>query len=142
MKVLIWTQYFWPENFHINAVARSLYEQGIEVTILTGKPNYPEGKIFEAYKATGIQQEKYSGFELLRIPLRQRDKNSGKGMVLNYLSFIASGSSGHNSRAAMDHPLHLVLDAGRGKVSHGVKIISHKISQIDNRTVSAEQCIQ
>jgi len=55
MKVLIWTQYFWPENFHINAVARSLHEQGIEVTVLTGKPNYPEGKIFEGYKATGIQ---------------------------------------------------------------------------------------
>ncbi|MCX7187240.1 MAG: glycosyltransferase family 4 protein [Methylophilales bacterium] len=91
MKVLIWTQYFWPENFHINAVARSLHEQGIEVTILTGKPNYPEGKIFEGYKATGIQQEKYSGFEVIRIPLRQRGKNSGKGMALNYLSFIASG---------------------------------------------------
>ena len=91
MKVLIWTQYFWPENFHINAVARSLHEQGIEVTVLTGKPNYPEGKIFEGYKATGIQQEDYSGFEVIRIPLRQRGKNSGKGMVLNYLSFIASG---------------------------------------------------
>jgi glycosyltransferase involved in cell wall biosynthesis len=91
MKVLIWTQYFWPENFHINAVARSLHEQGMEVTILTGKPNYPEGKIFEGYKATGIQQEEYSGFEVIRIPLRQRGKNSGKGMVLNYLSFIASG---------------------------------------------------
>jgi len=91
MKVLIWTQYFWPENFHINAVARSLHEQGIEVTILTGKPNYPEGEIFEGYKATGIQKEDYSGFEVIRIPLRQRGKNSGKGMALNYLSFIVSG---------------------------------------------------
>ena len=91
MKVLIWTQYFWPENFHINAVARSLHEQGIEVTILTGKPNYPEGEIFEGYKATGIQKENYSGFEVIRIPLRQRGKNSGKGMALNYLSFIVSG---------------------------------------------------
>jgi glycosyltransferase involved in cell wall biosynthesis len=91
MKVLIWTQYFWPENFHINAVARSLHEQGIEVTVLTGKPNYPEGKIFKGYKARGIQQEQYSGFEVIRIPLRQRGKNSGKGMALNYLSFIVSG---------------------------------------------------
>lgn len=91
MKVLIWTQYFWPENFHINAVARSLHEQGIEVTVLTGKPNYPEGKIFVGYKTTGIQYEQYSGFEVIRIPLRQRGKNSGKGIALNYLSFIASG---------------------------------------------------
>lgn len=91
MKVLIWTQYFWPENFHINAVARSLKDQGVEVTVLTGKPNYPEGKIFAGYQATGIQKEEYSGIEVIRIPLRQRGKNSGKGMFLNYLSFIVSG---------------------------------------------------
>ena len=91
MRVLIWTQYFWPENFHINAVARSLKAQGVEVTILTGKPNYPEGKIFAGYKAMGIEKEEYYGIEVIRIPLRPRGKNSRKGMVLNYLSFIISG---------------------------------------------------
>lgn len=91
MKVLIWTQYFWPENFHINAVARSLKDQGVEVTVLTGKPNYPDGQFFAGYKAKGIQKEMYSGIEVIRIPLRRRGKNSGKGLALNYLSFIASG---------------------------------------------------
>jgi glycosyltransferase involved in cell wall biosynthesis len=91
MRVLIWTQYFWPENFHINEVARSLKAQGAEVTVLTGKPNYPEGKIFDGYTAMGIQLEEYFGIEVIRIPLRQRGKNSGKGMALNYLSFIFSG---------------------------------------------------
>lgn len=91
MRVLIWTQYFWPENFHINEVARNLHAQGVEVTVLTGKPNYPEGKIFDGYKAAGIQKEEYSGFDVIRIPLRQRGKNSGKGLALNYLSFIISG---------------------------------------------------
>jgi glycosyltransferase involved in cell wall biosynthesis len=91
MKVLIWTQYFWPENFHINLIARSLHARGIEVTVLTGKPNYPDGYIFDGYKALGLQTEDYYGFEIIRIPLRQRGKNSGKGMVLNYISFILSG---------------------------------------------------
>jgi len=91
MRLLIWTQYFWPESFHINAVARSLNAQGIEVTVLTGKPNYPEGKIFDGYKAMGIQKQEYSGIEVIRIPLRQRGKNSRTGMALNYLSFIISG---------------------------------------------------
>ena len=91
MRVLIWTQYFWPENFHINEVARSLQAQGVEVTVLTGKPNYPEGKIFDGYKAAGIQKDEYSGFDVIRIPLRQRGKNSGIGLALNYLSFIVSG---------------------------------------------------
>lgn len=91
MRLLIWTQYFWPENFHINSIARSLKAKGIEVTVLTGKPNYPDGKIFDGYRAMGIQMEEYSGIEVIRIPLRQRGKNSGRGMVLNYLSFILSG---------------------------------------------------
>ncbi len=91
MRVLIWTQYFWPENFHINAVARNLQAQGVKVTVLTGKPNYPEGEIFDGYKAKGIQREEYSGFEVIRIPLRQRGKNSATGLALNYLSFIVSG---------------------------------------------------
>ena len=91
MRVLIWTQYFWPENFHINEVALSLLAQGVEVTVLTGKPNYPEGKIFVGYKAIGIQKDKYYGFDVIRIPLWQRGKNSGLGLLINYLSFILSG---------------------------------------------------
>ncbi len=91
MRVLIWTQYFWPENFHINTVARSLHEQGIEVTILTGKPNYPEGIFFSGYKASGIHREKYAGIEVIRIPLKERGLGSAKGLIFNYLSFIFSG---------------------------------------------------
>jgi glycosyltransferase involved in cell wall biosynthesis len=91
MKVLIWTQYFWPENFHINSVARALFEQGVEVTVLTGKPNYPEGKLFPGYRAGGVHREKYSGFDVIRIPLRERGIGSAKGLALNYLSFIISG---------------------------------------------------
>lgn len=91
MKVLVWTQYFWPENFHINHVVDELRAQGVEVTVLTGKPNYPEGKIFDGYRSTGIQTDAYNGVEVIRLPLRARGKNSGKGMVLNYISFILSG---------------------------------------------------
>jgi len=91
MRVLVWTQYFWPENFHINHVVEELRAQGAKVTILTGKPNYPDGKIFDGYRSTGVQSEYYEGIEIIRVPLSARGKNSGKGMVLNYLSFILSG---------------------------------------------------
>lgn len=91
MRILIWTQHFWPENFHINVVARSLKARGIEVTVLTGKPNYPEGKIFDGYTPTGIQKEEYFGIEVIRIPLSPRGKKSAKGIALNYISFIISG---------------------------------------------------
>ncbi|MNQ69758.1 putative teichuronic acid biosynthesis glycosyltransferase TuaH [compost metagenome] len=91
MRVLVWTQYFWPENFHINQVVAELREQGADVTVLTGKPNYPDGEIFPGYSALGVLIEQREGVEIIRLPLRPRGKSSAKGLVLNYLSFIASG---------------------------------------------------
>ena len=43
MKILIISQYFWPENFKINDIALGLKELGHEVSVLTGIPNYPLG---------------------------------------------------------------------------------------------------
>jgi glycosyltransferase involved in cell wall biosynthesis len=91
MKVLVWTQYFWPENFHINQVVAELRAQGADVTVLTGKPNYPDGEIFSGYRAMGVQVEQREGVEIVRLPLRARGKSSAKGLILNYLSFIVSG---------------------------------------------------
>ena len=49
MRILILTQYFWPESFRINDLAIALKERGHEVTIFTGKPNYPKGKFSDGY---------------------------------------------------------------------------------------------
>ncbi|MDC3312286.1 glycosyltransferase WbuB, partial [Alphaproteobacteria bacterium] len=43
MRILIITQYFWPENFRINDLATELAKRGHQITVLTGYPNYPEG---------------------------------------------------------------------------------------------------
>jgi len=42
MKVLIVTQYFWPESFIINQLATTMARLGHELVVLTGKPNYPD----------------------------------------------------------------------------------------------------
>jgi len=91
VNILIWTQYFWPENFHINTIARCLHDRGAKVTVLTGKPNYPEGEFFTGYKGSGISREMFSGFEVFRIPIKPRKMGSAKDLVFNYLSFIFSG---------------------------------------------------
>lgn len=91
MRVLIWSQYFWPENFRINYLVTTLHREGVDVTVLTGKPNYPSGRIFQGYRAMGIQSEEFSGVEVIRIPLAPRGNGSAKGLLLNYLSFIFSG---------------------------------------------------
>jgi len=91
MRILIVTQYFWPENFRINELVSTLHREGVDVTVLTGKPNYPSGKIFSGYKVAGIQREMFSGVEVIRLPLVPRGNGSPWGLLLNYLSFIFSG---------------------------------------------------
>ena len=90
MRVLIVSQYFWPEGFRINEVAKSLQDNGIEVEVLTGKPNYPRGEIFAGYRALGCQRDTYQGININRIPLLARG-GGGWRLALNYLSFVVSG---------------------------------------------------
>lgn len=90
MKLLIASQYFWPESFRINDVAKTLQEKGIEVEVLTGKPNYPRGELFNGYRAWGCQREIHQGIEINRIPLLKRGRG-GWRLALNYLSFVFSG---------------------------------------------------
>ena len=91
MRMLLVSQYFWPETFSINALARSLSDRGVEVTVLTGKPNYPEGKIFTGYAAMGHSEETYGKIRVLRVPLFPRGVKSALRLALNYLSFVFSG---------------------------------------------------
>jgi glycosyltransferase involved in cell wall biosynthesis len=92
MKMLLVSQYFWPESFSINALARSLSDRNVEVTVLTGKPNYPEGNIFAGYAAMGHAEEVYGNMRVLRVPLFPRGHKSAFRLALNYLSFIVSGA--------------------------------------------------
>jgi glycosyltransferase involved in cell wall biosynthesis len=87
MKVLIVTQYFWPENFRINDLAQGLLNRGHEVTVYTGKPNYPEGRFFPGYGFLGHGNETFGGVRVIRVPLVPRGDANGFRLALNYLSF-------------------------------------------------------
>jgi glycosyltransferase involved in cell wall biosynthesis len=92
MKVLIVSQYFWPENFRINEVAQSLRQSGCDVTVLTGQPNYPDGKTFAGYKSWKAGKSEHDGLSIYRVPLAPRGKASAFRLAANYLSFIVFGS--------------------------------------------------
>lgn len=91
MRVLVVSQYFWPESFRINAIVESLAQRGIDVDVLTGKPNYPEGVISSGYRAWCCQRERWKGAILHRVPLFPRGQNSRMRLSVNYLSFILFG---------------------------------------------------
>ena len=59
MKILLVSQYFWPETFRVNDLAQELVLRGNEVTVLTGKPNYPQGAIYKGYSFWGYKKEYY-----------------------------------------------------------------------------------
>ena len=87
MKILIVSQYFYPENFRINDLAAELASRGHDVTVLTGIPNYPAGTFFPGYNWRGPWREKWKGVEIVRAPLIVRGKGGGIRLALNYLSF-------------------------------------------------------
>ena len=76
VRVLIVSQYFWPENFRVNDVAADFVARGHAVTVLTGLPNYPSGRFFPGYSWRGPWLEEYAGAKVVRVPLLPRRESS------------------------------------------------------------------
>ncbi|HEY0233603.1 MAG TPA: glycosyltransferase family 4 protein, partial [Afipia sp.] len=89
MKLLVVSQYFWPESFRINDLVREFVARGHEVTVLTGQPNYPDGEIFKAYSDAPEKFTDYFGAKIIRVPLISRGRG-GFRLALNYASFAVS----------------------------------------------------
>ena len=91
LKILIVTQYFWPENFRINDFVPELIKKGHQVKILTGKPNYPSGKFFSEFTKNPNLYSNFQGAEIHRVPIISRGRKSIQ-LLLNYFSFVISAS--------------------------------------------------
>lgn len=87
MKILVVSQYFWPENFRINDLTQELVQRGHSVTVLTGIPNYPAGSVFEAYQQNPKAFGHYAGARVWRVPMLVRGHGAVR-LFLNYLSFV------------------------------------------------------
>jgi colanic acid biosynthesis glycosyl transferase WcaI len=91
LKLLVVTQYFWPENFRINDLVTDLVARGHEVTVLTGKPNYPDGETFKEFLSTKSNYNNYNGAKIIRVPMLARGKGK-TSLFLNYISYAVSAS--------------------------------------------------
>lgn len=92
MRILVVSQYFWPENFRVNDLVKEWTQRGHEVTVLTGIPNYPAGKVFEEYRKQPGAFAEFEGAQVLRVPMLPRG-TGGLRLMLNYLSFVAGACS-------------------------------------------------
>jgi glycosyltransferase involved in cell wall biosynthesis len=92
LRILVFSQHFWPESFRINDIAQRLRAAGHEVVVLTGQPNYPGGIVFPGYHAAAAGLEHWNGLPIQRVPLLPRGRPSALRLTSNYLSFIASAA--------------------------------------------------
>lgn len=91
MKILIVTQWFDPEpTFKGLLFAKKLVENGHQVEVITGFPNYPGGKVYDGYKIKAYQKELIDGVVVHRVPLYPSHDGSAFKRILNYVSFAAS----------------------------------------------------
>jgi colanic acid biosynthesis glycosyl transferase WcaI len=94
MKVLFLTQWFDPEPmFKGLPFARALQAKGHEVQILTGFPNYPEGRLYSGYRLRAIQRETLDGIPVVRVPLFPSHDNSALRRIANYASFALAATA-------------------------------------------------
>lgn len=92
MRLLVLSQYFWPENFRVNDLVSALAQRGHDITVLTGLPNYPDGHIFPEYRAAPERFSSYEGTQVVRVPLLPRGRGAVR-LALNYLSFVVTAST-------------------------------------------------
>ena len=90
MKILVITQYFYPETFRVNSLCIELVKRGHEVTVLTGFPQYPKGKIYKGYGFRKEYEHEWNGIRIERLKVLPRGKTP-IGMLLNCLTFVTEG---------------------------------------------------
>ena len=90
MRILCICQYYSPEPLKVTDVCQGLREQGHTVEVMTGYPNYPEGRFAEGYNPWRYMKEVHEGIILHRVPIFSRMKGKSWQMALNYVSFAVT----------------------------------------------------
>ncbi len=91
MRILVISQYFYPENFRVNTLCRELVQRGHDVTVMTAYPQYPYGKIYAGYGFKVPYEKEWGGVEIHRVKTYPRGKTPF-GMLLNCISYVVSGN--------------------------------------------------
>lgn len=91
MRILILTQYYYPESFKSTDIGEELVKRGHQVDALVGIPNYPEGKYYKGYGVFSRRHEVVNGVNIYRCFQTPRGKKASSiGLSLNFLSFVFS----------------------------------------------------
>jgi glycosyltransferase involved in cell wall biosynthesis len=91
MKILVLSQWYPPEpQSVVSDLAETLAAGGHDVTVLTGFPNFPSGKLYPGYSLKFVQREIWNGIPIVRVPLLPYHGRSPILRILNLMSFCAA----------------------------------------------------
>lgn len=95
MNILYVSQFFKPERvaaaFRAYDNAKVWSNNGDTVTIFTGYPNFPTGKLFDGYNIEMLSEEKIDGIRVLRSKVTIKENTSKINRIMNALSFLVFG---------------------------------------------------
>lgn len=91
MNILIVTEVFYPENFHVNDFAQTLVAKGHHVKVMTRQPSYPIGRVYSGYKNEKHSVEKWGTIEIHRFDIIEGYKESKVKKILNYYHYVKRG---------------------------------------------------
>ncbi len=90
-KILIVTEYFYPEEFKINEIALEWQKKGYEVNVLTNFPTYPAGVLYDGYENRWYKKDIYEGITVYRVKAITGYKDSLFKKLLKYFAFMILG---------------------------------------------------
>lgn len=91
MRILVFSQYFYPENFRINILCRELVRRDHEVTVVTGYPQYPIGRIYDGYGFDIPYETQWEGVTICRVKVHPRGKGL-LGMLRNTVDYVVAAN--------------------------------------------------
>lgn len=86
MKILAVCQYYYPEPFRFPDICETLVQDGHDVTVVTGTPNYPMGEIYSGYENGQKMDEMLNGVKVHRCITTPR-KTGTLNRLRNYFSY-------------------------------------------------------
>lgn len=90
MHILAICQYYKPEPFNVSDICEELVRRGHDVTVVTGRPNYPDGDLYKGYEGSKHLNETIEGVDVYRTRIIPRKKRTAN-RILNYFSFPLLG---------------------------------------------------